>query len=415
MFQRLRGIKQNGVLSLVFHGAEHSRFAHSLGASHLAGRMYDSACRNSGLAIDSEERKLTTLAALLHDVGHGPFSHLLEEILGKKKFHHEKLTIRILTDERSTISHRLREHDANLPEALLPFIDYKQRKQRRWYYAIASSQLDADRLDYTGRDAMMTGVVSHRFDRDRLINALCVWNKQEGEDYMGVDDRAHDVVENYLLALHHLYRSIYFHRTARAASWLLSATLRRARDLALEDEEQRKKLFPDTRGKRDPLWALISDGNEVPLDEYVRLDEAHVWGLVQQWRDLEDPTLLDLCDRLKSRRLPKALELPNLKYEKTTELIKKAKELIKVKHPALEPSCYVNVDEIDREDYKPYRWGEDERGGEPILLVSKDGGARPIEEESKNMLNLLDARFELRRLIVHEEIRSELPVDVFRN
>ncbi|MCY1010780.1 HD domain-containing protein [Nannocystis pusilla] len=122
LFQRLRGIKQNGVLNLVFHGAEHSRFAHSIGAAHLAGRMYDAACHNSGRQAVAEDRKLVTLAALLHDVGHGPFSHLFEEILGKKLFHHETLTARILTEKESPIARRLREADEELPEKLLPLL-----------------------------------------------------------------------------------------------------------------------------------------------------------------------------------------------------------------------------------------------------------------------------------------------------
>lgn len=424
MFQRLRGIKQNGVLNLVFHGAEHSRFTHSLGASHLAGRMYDSACHNSGRTVDAEERKLTMLAGLLHDVGHGPFSHLFEEILGKKSFHHETLTIRILTDEKSTISKHLREHDPDLPGKLLPFIEYKERKQRRWYYAIVSSQLDADRLDYTGRDAMMAGVVSHRFDRDRLIGALYVWTKPRTKgdppdmapkEYLGVDDRAHDVVENYLLALYHLYRSIYFHHTVRAASWLLNAALRRARDLAAT-ATWREQLFPEVGGRRDPLWALISEGNRIPLDEYVRLDEAHVWSLVQRWRTLDDLTLRDLCDRLRTRRFPKAIDVPPLNYDKITDLIEAATDIVAKEHPHLDATYYVNFDQIGRENYRPYRWGkDDDSGGDPILLVSKSGHARPIEEENTSMLSLLDARFGVQRLIVPEGVRERLPVDLFRN
>lgn len=416
MFQRLRGIKQNGVLNLVFHGAEHSRFTHSLGAAHLAGRMYDAACRNSNRDIHSEERKLTVLATLLHDVGHGPFSHLLEEVLEKKHFHHETLTARILTDPTSTISRHLRDHDSGLPEKLLPFIEYKKRKQNHWYYALVSSQLDADRLDYTARDAMMAGVVSHRFDRDRLIGSLYVWKTLTAgggveKEQLVVDDRALDVIENYLFALHHLYQSIYFHHTARAVSWLLNAAIRRARWMAREHPKKRNSIFPEVGKQRDPLWALIEDRNNVPLDAYARLDEAHVWGLVQRWRSADDATLADLCDRLKQRRYLKAIEIPPDDLEAFSRLEKEAKEHTRRLHPKLDVDSYVHVDQVTRETYKPYRWTPEARGdsGEPpILIVSKHGKLRPIESEAESTLKLLDARFGVKRLIVLDDVRDHL-------
>lgn len=410
LFQRLRGIRQNGVLNLVFHGAEHSRFTHSLGAAHIAGRMFDVASANTGRPIDAETRKLTVLAALLHDIGHGPFSHLVEEILDKKHFHHEKLTVRILTEEASPICKHLRAHDPDLPEKLLPFIDYKKRQPDRWYYAIVSSQLDAARLDYTARDAMMAGVVSHRFDRERLIGALCVCSKpgDAANECLAVDDRAHDVVENYLLALYHLYRSIYFHHTVRAVSWLLNAALKRARALS-KDEGIRVQLFPEIGGRRDPLWALMHDRNEVELDDYTRLDEAHVWGLVQRWRASEDPTLRDLCDRLKRRRFPKALTLATSNIDKMLDMLERAKALVRETQPDVDPEYYARLDQIDRDGYAPYRWTKkDEAGADPIWLVSKTGTLRPLEEEAGSMLNLLGGRFEVRRLIVPEAVRDRL-------
>lgn len=424
-FQRLRGIKQNGVLNLVFPGAEHSRFAHSLGAAHVAGCMYDAACRNSGRQVMVEERELTTIAALLHDVGHGPFSHLLEEILGKKNFHHETLTRRIIEEDDSSIGKCLRAHDKELPENLLPFIDYKKRKARCWYYGLVSSQLDADRLDYTARDAMMCGIVSHRFDRDRLIGSLYVWKKallesapggQTTDEYLVVDDRARDVVENYLHALYHLYQSIYLHRTARAVSWLLNAALRRARELAMSGKNWQNKLFT-AGGKQDPLWALIEQGSKVSLGDYVRLDEAHVWGLVQRWRDSDDPTLRDLCDRLKRRRFLKALDVLTSDFEKLKTLEEAAKSLVKKALPGLESNYYVHLDQIGRENYKPYRWGTEDSGSDPVLLVSKRGDVRPIEEETrgKSMLALLDAGFRMQRLIVPEEVRESIPADLLRD
>lgn len=407
LFQRLRGIKQNGVLNLVFHGAEHSRFSHSLGAAHLAGRMYDAACHNSALVAKPEERKLVTLAALLHDVGHGPFSHLIEEILGKKRFHHEKLTTRILMEDGSPISRRLRATDSELPEKLLPFIDTKQRKPRRWFHTLVSSQLDADRLDYTARDAMMAGILSHRFDRERLIGSIYALTHLPTE-CVAVDERARDIVESYLHALYHLYRSIYFHHTVRAASWLLNFALRRARQLA-EDPAMRERLFPATAEHRDPLWALFEDGSDIPLVDYMRLDEAHVWGLIQRWRTAPDETLRDLCDRLRRRRFFKTIDLETADYARYDELRAKAQALVRERHPDLDPDYYVRVDEPSREGYKPYRWDVNgESGDDSIMLISKHRKPRPIEQDARGVLNLLDANFIVRRLIVPETVRESL-------
>lgn len=415
VFQRLRSIRQNGVLNLVFHGAEHSRFSHSLGAAHLAGRMYDAACQNSSLSPSREERKLTVLAALLHDVGHGPFSHLLEEVLGKKLFHHETMTARLLTEADSPICKHLREHDPELPEKLLPFVEYKKRAENHWYYALVSSQLDADRLDYTARDAMMAGVLSHRFDRDRLIGALYVWKSQPSVDdppneELAVDDRALDVIENYLFALHHLYRSIYFHHTVRAASWLLNAALRRARLLAQQDEKLRNELFPDTGLERDPLWVLFEHGSRVPLSTYTKLDEPHVWSLVQRWRTVGDPTLQDLCNRLKQRRYLKAMGV-SANLDESLPMLEAAKAHTRKLHPNLDADSYVHFDRIGRETYRPYRWKVDKKteiGEKPILLLSKAGYLRPIEHEAESTLKLLDARFDVTRLLVLEEVRNLL-------
>ena len=416
MFQRLRGIKQNGVLNLVFHGAEHSRFAHSLGAAHLAGRMYDAACKNSSRTIDLDERRLVVLAGLLHDVGHGPFSHLLEEVLGKRHFHHETLTTRIIGDDDSPISRHLRTYDPELPDKLLPFVDYAKRIHNHWYYDLVSSQIDADRLDYTARDAMMAGIVSHRFDRDRLIGALYVWrddsaaSEAANDEELVVDDRAFDIVENYLFALHNLYRSVYFHHTVRAVSWLLNAAIRRARDLARTGEDHRQKLFPEVGGQRDPLWALMEDGNRVSLSTYAQLDEPHVWSLIRRWRTAEDATLADLCNRLKQRRYPKAIELPN-DASKLVQLIDHAKKHTRELHPNLDVDSYVHIDRIDRTTYTPYRWTVEnhrDSGEKPILLLSKSGEKRPIEHEAAATLKLLDTRFEIERLLVLEEVRTHL-------
>jgi uncharacterized protein len=127
LFQRLRHIRQNGVANMVFPGAEHSRFAHSMGVAWLASQMFDSASQNAGLSNLEEQRLDTVLAALLHDVGHGPFSHTFEEVVTKNKFDHEKMTVRIISEEESDICKKLKKFDPQLPARLIPYRDIHKR------------------------------------------------------------------------------------------------------------------------------------------------------------------------------------------------------------------------------------------------------------------------------------------------
>jgi len=304
MFQRLRHIRQNGVLNLVFQGAEHSRFSHVMGVAWVASKMFDAAHRNTANSSVCENREQdredTILAALLHDVGHGPFSHTLEEILRSLsvKFDHEEMTKRILVEKDSDIARALGERR----ERLVPFIDKTKREPNKWFYSIVSSALDADRLDYLLRDSTMAGVWTNRFDLGRLIDALGI-----KMDELVVDARARDVVENYLLAMEQMYASVYYHHTNRAASFLLRAVVARAVDVAREDASQRNNLFPQRGGQDDPLWQTVEKGQAVPLSVYEILDENHVWSLISLWTYASDPTLVELATALKKRTLPKAV------------------------------------------------------------------------------------------------------------
>jgi uncharacterized protein len=155
-FQRLRFIRQNGLANLVFHGAEHSRFAHSLGVMHVARTMYERISRNMSEAEDTEIKLLVQIAALVHDVGHGPFSHSLEEILKENKieFHHETMTKRFIMEEDSKIHEILTKYDVACPQEIVKFFDKTTRQTDHWSYRVVSSQMDADRLDYVQRDAV---------------------------------------------------------------------------------------------------------------------------------------------------------------------------------------------------------------------------------------------------------------------
>jgi len=406
MFQRLRHIRQNGVLNLVFHGAEHSRFSHAMGVAWVAAKIFDAAYRNTNdrsLCEDLDmEREDTILAALLHDVGHGPFSHTLEDILKSLKvgFDHEKMTARILTERDSEIAAVLGERGSRL----VPFIDKEERRQNRWFYTIVSGALDADRLDYLLRDSTMAGVWTNQFDLDRLIDALGV-----KEDEIVVDARARDVVETYMLAMEQMYASVYYHHTNRAASFLLRAVVARAVDLARADRSQKKWLFPQHEKQEDPLWQTVEKGDAVPLSVYETLDENHVWVLISRWTSAADPTLAELSADLKKRNLPKTVVFrkgPVLVPKAGTKLEKKAKELFAAARPGVDPKYYISSDRAER---KAYTAGTHEEGyAGSIKVIHADGRTEPIEEMDRTIATVLKDKAAYPSLIVPELIRADV-------
>lgn len=389
-FQRLRHIRQNGVTNLVFHGAEHSRFAHSLGVAWTASKMLDAIERNSGQAMDPQVREDTVLAALLHDVGHGPFSHTLEEILGHG-FDHEDMTTRFLTEEGSEIATLLEGSSVGRPQRLIEYIDKKQRKEEHWWHAVVSSQLDADRLDYIRRDARMAGIDNHQPDVTRLIGHLSAH-----DDKLVVDHRAFDVIESMLLALDHLYGAVYFHRTVRAATTQLHAVFSRASEIA-------DAALP----AGDPMRALIEEGKGISLADYVRVNDASFWYHLDRWSESGDLELRFHADRLRRRKLPKHLGLPK-EFNDIEKLAGKARELVGAEFPDFSDSRLVFIDQPSRLNYKRYRT---DGGDGPILTWERDGTEpRPIEEidEERSIVPKVARKFYRSRIYVPAEVHEKL-------
>ena len=403
LFQRLRGIRQTAVMNLVFHGAEHSRFVHSMGAAHVAGMMVDAAAANSGLALSDREREETVLAALLHDVGHGPFSHSMEEIIGSG-FVHERMSVRILSAPDSEIRELLAAYDANLPARLCAFIEHPPEAEQKWTHAIVSSQLDADRLDYLARDALMAGIRSHAFDLRRLVRSLRVI-----DNHLVVEARAQDNVEAFLLALDQMYGTAYYHKTVRAASLLLEATIRRALFLSRQSETLCQEIFPSRAGRPDPFHALLEQGDRVSLEDYVRLDESYVMSLMAEWRTSSDATLRDLVTAYKTRRFPKMVRLPletnSLSRSDWDVAVERATAIFRRAFPDRDPRDYVHFDEPDRLSYKLYSSGG---AAQPIRITTPNGRTRPIESDPRSIANNLATRLYFPRLFVPEAIRDDV-------
>src|ERR1700730_8736744 len=217
-FQRLRRIKQLGLGLYTYQGAEHSRFTHSLGAFHLMTRVLDRLSER--YSIPEEAHAAARAAALLHDVGHGSFSHVMEKVLG---FHHESWTVKVVQSEETEIGQLLSSYSPRVHGDVANIIEGKF--QPAALAQLVSSQLDVDRMDYLLRDSLMTGAKYGIYDLEWIINALAI---DEEADRIYVEARGLYAVEEYLQARYYMFRQVYFHRALRSAEAVLRAILRRA-------------------------------------------------------------------------------------------------------------------------------------------------------------------------------------------
>src|SRR5258706_1374336 len=202
-FQRLRRIKQLGLGLYTYQGAEHSRFTHSLGALHLMTRILDQL--SDRFEIGLADRAAARAAALLHDVGHGPFSHAMEKVLG---VHHEQMTMAAVTSTETNLNAVLRSFSSELPQRVASVIDGKFKPAA--LAQLVSSQLDVDRMDYLLRDSLMTGAKYGMYDLEWIINAIQI---DEAADRIYIAARGVYAVEEYLQARYYMFRQVYFHRT----------------------------------------------------------------------------------------------------------------------------------------------------------------------------------------------------------
>src|SRR5512132_1814737 len=290
-FQRLRRIKQLGLGLYTYQGAEHSRFTHSLGAFHLMSRVLDRL--GEKYLINEQDHAAARAAALLHDVGHGSFSHVMEKVLG---FHHEKWTVEVVLSEATEIGQLLRSYSPQLPTKVAAIIEGKF--QPAALAQLVSSQLDVDRMDYLLRDSLMTGAKYGIYDLEWIINALAI---DETNDRIYVAARGLYAVEEYLQARYYMFRQVYFHRTLRSAEAVLRAILRRALKL-LETGE-------DVWHAPGTAFEKVLRRKSLTITEHLEIDDSDVMFHVKQWQRSEDEVLANLSRRFVTRRLFKAIDL----------------------------------------------------------------------------------------------------------
>jgi len=325
-FQRLRRIKQLGLSQLVFPGADHSRFAHSIGVMHLARRMLDHVSRLCPECVDDDQRAVVLAAALLHDVGHGPFSHAFEKITGDK---HEKRTLEIITTTGTEVNDVLTEFDPELPDHLKVFFDEDLEEEARegaivppYLTQIVSSQLDADRFDYLLRDSYSTGAEYGRFDLEWMLQHIDV---DDGKGRFFLHGKAVLAAETYISARYHMYRSVYYHKTTRAAEVMLRLLFKRYKELlgAAANDDARKAVVPDAP---PAVWRAFS--TTIGLEEYLLLDDHSLTEFAKACTVCGDKILAELAAGLLHRRLFKAVDVTNNVAPGVVGFSDKAKEII---------------------------------------------------------------------------------------
>jgi HD superfamily phosphohydrolase len=309
-FQRLRRIRQLGFSELVFPGATHSRFAHSVGVFHTA-RQLAGHIGTKLAGADGTRAETAMAAALVHDLGHGPFSHAFETAAKKlsKKVRHEEWTLDIIRGDtkvgRTLEGYRpgFREEVAQLIAADTP---------QDIYGSIVSSQFDADRLDYVRRDRVMSGVHHGVFDCSWLLANLEVDDIPLARDdepigtvpALVLGRKAFQAAESYVLGLFHLYFTVYFHKATRSAEKMLTALLLRLGELVHNGKSTECGLRRD-----HPIIMFIKDGS---LDNYLGLDDFVVWASFEEMATAKDDVVRELATRLKERRLYKAIDVSAL-------------------------------------------------------------------------------------------------------
>ena len=387
-FQRLRRIKQLGLGLFTYQGAEHSRFTHSLGAFHLMTRVLDRMSEQH--SIDSEDRIAARAAALLHDVGHGSFSHVMEKVLN---FHHEQWTVEVLLSEQTEIGQILRSHSEELPKKVASIIEGKFRPAA--LAQLVSSQLDVDRMDYLLRDSLMTGAKYGIYDLEWIINALAI---DEEADRIYVQARGLYAVEEYLQARYYMFRQVYFHRTLRSAEAVLRSIVRRALDL-------HQNGFAVWHASGTAFEKILRREN-LTITEHLQVDDSDFVFHVKQWQHSEDSILSDLSKRFIHRRLFKAIDLDMPEDEKES-FLEVARE--EVKRGGFDPDYFFIEDRASDVPY--YNYYTADRAEPKTHIYVESGYAHPevmeISEVSE-VVRGLQHGYELHRVCFPAEVKQQV-------
>lgn len=358
-FQRLGRIKQLGLTYLVYPGAQHTRLQHALGAMHLMTQALE-VLRSKGALISGEEAEAVTIAILLHDIGHGPFSHTLEKLLIKGTSH-EQLSIRMMEALNNTF-------DGKLGMALNIF---RGQYSKPFLHQLVSSQLDMDRLDYLNRDSFFTGVAEGVIGYDRIIKMLTVKNNE-----LMVESKGMYSIEKFLISRRLMYWQVYLHKTVLAAEQMLVKIIERANEISVKRNLESTPALSWFLNKKNAVASETS--NDELLTRFSDLDDTDIISSIKMWRQDADPILSWLSRHLLIRQLFK-IELRNTPFEET-ELTVIRQRVLQQSNIALEDLHYfVFTGTTSNHAYSP-------QSG-PINILFKDGNVKDVADAS-DLLNI---------------------------
>ncbi len=303
--QRLRRVRQLGLTALVFPGAEHSRFAHAVGAAHVMHRLAERVrARHADVPadqrLDDASAEEAIAAALLHDLGHGPFSHLFEEVLPDARSH-EAWTGDLLRDPASDVHRALEKRARGMADRVADLLCGRHRLA--WLGRTLSGTLDVDRCDYLLRDSHMTGVAYGRYDLEWLLRALTFAQAPDGSWVLAIEGRKGlPPIEAFFLARHYMYQQVYHHKATRAAECLINGMFRRLAELIREGS-------PPPKTPAAIAGSVL--GERLSAGDYLELDDPLLMSCFATWEGADDPLLADFAACLRHRRLPKTIPLPD--------------------------------------------------------------------------------------------------------
>ncbi|MCX8489979.1 MAG: HD domain-containing protein [Cyclobacteriaceae bacterium] len=354
-FQRLRYIKQLGLSNLVYPGAQHTRFHHALGAMHLMGRALGT-LRGKGIEINEQEFEAAQIAILLHDIGHGPLSHTLEQTL-LEGVPHESLSYLFMKSLNQQFNGQL--------ELALQF--FRNSYPRKFFHQLISGQLDIDRLDYLKRDSFFTGVMEGTIGIDRIIELLNVHNGM-----LVIEEKGIFSIESFLHARRLMYWQVYLHKTSVSAERMLVNLIRRAQYLFNAGDSlpasEPLKLFL----KQNYSLSEFSTQPDL-LETFGQLDDSDIWGAIKLWRDHKDEILSGLCNRLLIRELFQiSLRVDSIKkteIEKVRQAVHQSFGILRK-----DANYLFSYGTVSNEAYVT--------GGQPINILTKTGQVVDVVEAS---------------------------------
>ena len=368
-FQRLRRIHQLGGDFQVYHTAEHTRFSHSLGVYEIVRRMVKE-IEEIAQQLSDYDKCAVMLAGLLHDIGHGPFSHAFEAV---SSCHHEQFTQDILLGE-SDVHQILAKADKRLPQAVADIIGY--RHPNDLLNQLVSGQLDADRMDYLLRDAYFTGTSYGTFDMERILRTIRVHGS-----HLAVKESGIHSVEDYIMARYHMYWQVYLHPVARSYEIIISLLFARMKDLWKQD----RTFFTGL----EMFVPFINGEKTATIEDLHHLDESAALYGFSLLEEKSDPILRDLAMRVLNRRLFEYVE----DSEETYEQIQKI-----AREKGYDPIYYVHRDHVMQRPYSPYKGRQDSH---VIWIVDERGKLHELSEKSAIVSALVDAKVKEQQLIYY--------------